>query len=150
MSVIGYILLEDKLSSGDLIVILLSLITIVITFFILPLILIKFNNKPRIDIDTKNRVSYGALISYFKSITSISADQLIKKYINPTIELSLSYSNNLTIALKQQFPLNNIYYVYKFVGVDNQAQIICINNLTNEDYVEYSIFSKDKNKNSFH
>ncbi|MBK5483498.1 hypothetical protein JFV29_16755 [Peribacillus sp. TH16] len=149
ISGIGYILLKDKLSSGDFIVILLSLITIVITFFILPLILIKFNNKPPIDIDTKNRVSYGALIRYLKSITSISADQLIKKYINPTIEFSLSYSNNLTIALKQQIPLNNIYYVFKFVGVDNQAQIICINNLTNDDYVEYSIISKDKNENSF-
>jgi hypothetical protein len=90
------------------------------------------------------------IISYFKSITSISADQLIKKYINPTIELSFSYSNNLTIALKQQFPLNNIYYLFKFVGVDNQAQIICINNLTTDDYVEYSIFSKEKNENSFY
>ncbi|WP_144556555.1 hypothetical protein [Bacillus pumilus] len=149
ISGIGYILIQEKLSSGDLTVILLSLITIVLTFFILPWILIKFNNRAPIDIDTKNRVSYSALLRYFKSITSVSADQLIKKYIEPTIELSLSSSNNLTIALKQKIPLNNIYYVFRFVGKENKVQIMCVNTSTNEDYEEYSIISKNKNENSF-
>lgn len=149
ISGIGYILIEEKLSSGDLMVIMFSLITVVSTFGMLPIILIKFNNKPPIHIDNKNRVSYDGFIKYFKSITPVSTDDLIKSYIAPSIEISLSQTNIMTIALKQQVAITNISYVFKFVGNDNQIQIICINSKKNETYVEHSIKSMNKNENSF-
>lgn len=153
LSGIGYILLKDttkkELSSGDLTIISLSLAIIVGTFFILPIILIQFNNKPPIKIDNTNRISFEAFSNYFKSINSISVDQLIIQYINPELEVTLNHSNKLTLALKQKIPIHNLYFVFKFNGVDNQSIIICIKNSNNEDYIEFSILPKNKIENSF-
>ncbi|KQL12408.1 hypothetical protein, partial [Psychrobacillus sp. FJAT-21963] len=118
ISGIGYTLIPSSLSSGDFIIILLSLSTVICTFGFLPIILIQFNNRPPIDIDNKNRVSYEAFIKFFKSITPVSEEVIIHNYVNPSIEFSLSQTNIFTIALKQQIPISNVYFVLKFVGED--------------------------------
>jgi len=149
ISGIGYSLIPSILSTGDLIIILLSLSTVICTFGFLPIILIQFNNRPPINIDNKNRISYKAFLKYFKAITPVSEEAIIYNYVNPSLEFSLSQTNKMTIALKQQIPISNVSFVFKLVGEDNQIKILNITNMKNEKYVQYSIKSQNKNENSF-
>ncbi|WBL16869.1 hypothetical protein [Sutcliffiella sp. NC1] len=149
LSGIGYILDQVNISSGDLTVIVLAIFAIFLTFFGLPIILFQFNRNPALKVDNKNRTSLSNLISYFNSITRISNELIIKDYIQPTLNFTISLSGKLMISSNQQVPISNVTYIFECVGKSNSKQIIKLKSNSAKKYNEYKVKPLNKNENNF-
>lgn len=146
---IGYIIDQPDGSLGDIIIISFSTFGISTAFFVLPIILIKFNKNSILKVDNKSRLKFSDIIKYFNSITRVSIENIIKEYIQPTINIKLSYSGACGISLKQEIPISKISYILEFVSANNIKQIIKITNNSAEKYNEYMIKPLNKNENNF-
>ncbi|MFJ7832030.1 hypothetical protein ACIQXU_17630 [Peribacillus sp. NPDC097284] len=146
---IGYSIDQPDGSLGDIIIISFSTFGISAAFFVLPIILIKFNKNSILKVDNKSRLKFSDIIKYFNSITRVSIENIIKEYIQPTINIKLSYSGSCGISLKQEIPISKISYILEFVSVNNIKQIIKITNNSAEKYNEYMIKPLNKNENNF-
>ncbi|ASI80362.1 hypothetical protein PDL06_11145 [Bacillus cereus group sp. TH208-1LC] len=136
-------------SYGDLALIILSTLAIALTFFVLPILLIKFNKNPVLNVDSKNRVTFNEIKKYFHSITNISVENIIKKYLQPALTFRLGNKGALLISLKQEIPISNVDYIFEFVGSNNIKQLVKITNSSSENFIEYEINPSNKNGTSF-
>lgn len=142
---IGYILNQINPSFSDLIIISFSLLTVILTFTMLPIILVHFNSNPPIAVDSKNRVSLMAFLRYFKTISITPGNKLFQFIVNPSLEIN---ANKFKICLRQNIPVSDVNYTYQFVNTDNVIQILSINKDKSNKYSEYYIKSKNKYENT--
>ncbi|WP_141544223.1 hypothetical protein [Bacillus thuringiensis] len=149
ISGVGNLFEISPLNYGDVTIIVLSTIAISLTFFVLPIILIRFNRRPVLKIDSKNRASFYEIKKYFDSIARISVTNVIKHYIQPTLSCRLGSSGVLILSLKHEIPISKVTYIFEFVGFDNDKQLIKITNDSSENLIEYEINPSNKNGNSF-
>lgn len=145
----GYLFDLDQKSSGNLLVVVLSIIITSATFFVLPIVLIQFNKSPALRVNIKNRISIDEVLMYFKSLNRITNEVVIKDFVDPTITFKLSYSGSLKVMLNQEIPTSNILYICELIGNDNNKEIIKIENNTSDNYIEYNVQSNNKNENNF-
>ncbi|WP_305453633.1 hypothetical protein [Bacillus mycoides] len=146
---IGSLFEIESPNYGDIVVITLSTIAISLTFFVLPIILIRFNRSPVLKIDNKNRVSFYEIKKYFDSIARISITNIIKDYIKPTFSCRLGSSGVLVLSLKQEIPISKVTYIFEFVGLDSDKQLVKVTHDSSVNFIEYEINPSNKNGNSF-
>lgn len=143
---IGYTNNLLKGDAGDIIIVVSSTIIIASVFFVLPIILLKFNKKTALTVKNHNQVPIEELIGYL-TIKKISEENIIKNFVGPTLTLKLNQFGSLFITAKQNIPVIGVIYIYEFIGEDGLRQYIKINSsgLINN----FTVKSKKKVEDNF-
>lgn len=149
ISGIGFYFNQATPSPVDIFVIIISIFIVTITFIGLPVLLIIFNKKTVVTLDFRNRLSYLKLSKYLKSLSSISDEKILMEYIQPSLQINLDYSNNISFQFKQEIPISKVFFIYEFKRQGFENQIIKMENQTTNNCSSYELASPSSKNYSY-
>ncbi|WP_042346792.1 hypothetical protein [Bacillus massiliigorillae] len=127
-----------KIGLADEISTFIALLVVILTFTILPFILIFFNKKPILKLDIQNRLHFKRFFQYLEGLP-YNENNFIIDLIQPILEIKPRQQTELFIYFKQQIPITKVIFIYEFCGTDFEKVLIKIEKTNNENLERFSV-----------